>query len=520
LVPDATSAGTAYSRRISSEIGVFARQGPLHRLSGIADWRIETFLNPPLREISGHASVAAIYATTIAAAIERSGTDTVFALGCGDGEQEIAVLRAADQLGLPRFRINGWELSPISLARARSAAEAAGLSERFIVVEHDLNQGLPSGKTPAAVMAHHVLHHIVALEPLFDNVAECLHPEGVLVSFDMIGRNGHMLWQEVRPLVRRLWAMLPLEKRHDHVFHRILPDYQDWDCSIEGFEGVRAQDILRLLAERFDPEALVVWGGISQVFIGDRVGPNFNPDDATDRAFIAAVQRLESVLLAARQTTPTEMYGVFRSRRGKFRPRSEVVERLTRSIRLPGEEFAPIPDPGFRSPFPPARSARLPILAHDTVHPVAQGSPAAAALREGWEAPEDGGAWAILDEQSIMFRLDRACAFIDLHIWNPCPTAHQQTLRAVTPEGECAEVGPLAEGDLAVLRIRSKGSPRTHWDIRINSSAYRRPEQEGLMDQRPLAWRLTQISAGGCAESKSSRKFGAVLRAVRRLGRR
>jgi SAM-dependent methyltransferase len=522
-VSDTEDDRSAYARRISSEIGVFARQGSLHRLAGIADWRNGVFLDPPLREAFGHMSAASIYAATIAAAIERCGAQKVFSLGCGDGEQEIAVLRAADQLGLRRFRIHGLELSPISLARAQSAAEAAGLSERFIVLEHDLNRGIPAGETPAAVIAHHVLHHIVALEPLLESIEERLHPGGVLVSFDMIGRNGHMLWPEVRPLVRRLWAMLPAAKHHDHVFGRPMPYYQDWDCAIEGFEGVRAQDILRLIAERFVPEALVVWGGISQVFLSDRAGPGFDPDAAADRAFIAAVQTLEADLLERRCTTPTEMGAAFRPRRGGFRGPAEAAACLARSVRMPGERFAAILDPGFPSPFPPVPAAELPVLAHDAVNRIQPGSPAAAALREGWEAPERDGVWAILDEQSIVFRLHRPVTRMDLHIWNPCPTTSHQTLLATTQAGGSARLGPLAEKESAILRLDCPGPPQTQWDIRIGCSTYLRPDQDGLVDRRPLSWRLTGIDPGGQGSTGMrgfAGRLGASLRTFRGSRRR
>jgi SAM-dependent methyltransferase len=510
-VPDTTDdAQKEYARRVSSEIDVFARQGPLHRLTAIAGWRDEVFLSPALDAAFGQTTAAGIYATTIAAAIQRSGSEQVFSLGCGDGEQEIATLHAADALGLPRFRIHGLELSPISLARARAAATAAEMTDRFIPMEHDLNRGLPTGEPPAAVMAHHVLHHIVALEPLFDAIAERLHPDGVLVSCDMIGRDGHMLWPEVRPLIRALWGMLPAARRHDHVFARAMPWYQDWDCAIEGFEGVRAQDISRLLAERFEPETLVMWGGISQVFLTDRAGPNFDPASEADRRFITAVQALEAELLRQRHTTPTEMCGTFRSRRGGFRALAEVSARITGAVRRPNERFPVIHDPGFRSPFPSASPEDPPLLRHDGVNPIEPDSPAAAALRDGWEVPEPGGVWAILDEQSIVFRCATPAAFVDLHIWNPCPTAHRQTLSASIGGGDVTTLGPLAHGESAIMRIEAP-RPRKDWDIRIECSNYVRPEQEGLVDKRPLAWRLSGITLGG-------QKTGGLLR--RFLGRR
>ncbi len=99
----------------------------------------------------------------------------------------------------------------------------------------------------AACLAHHSLHHLVELELLFEQVTTWLAPEGAFVAVDMIGRNGHMRWPETLAIVRDIWTGLPDRLKWDRMFGRLDRWFENWDCSIEGFEGIRAQDILPLL---------------------------------------------------------------------------------------------------------------------------------------------------------------------------------------------------------------------------------------------------------------------------------
>jgi SAM-dependent methyltransferase len=481
-------------RRLAREVAIFEGQEALHQHAPAFGWRNAQFLAPALTRAFGRDEVHAIYAETLAAAVQRTGAATVFSLGCGDGAQEIAVLRRADALGLPRFRIQGLELAPAVVARANAAAAAAGYADRFEALAGDLNAGLPGDGPVAAVMAHHALHHFVALEAIFDSVAARLHPEGAFVTFDMIGRNGHMRWLEVRPLVRRLWAMLPPDRRHDHMFGCPRPYFQDWDCAIEGFEGVRAQDILGLLAERFLPERLVAWGGLTDVFISPRQAPNFDIACAEDRAFLTAVTLLEQRLLAERRTTPTEMAAVFRSRRGRFRPEPKVAAALARALRRPGETFASLESEAFPSPYRPLPAPPPPALRLDEPEPLGPGTPAAATLREGWEAPHPGGAWAILDEQSLAFTLPEPAKRVVLRVWSNLPAHRGPAISAEATGGAAAATGPLGPGDLRDLALVAP-APRRDWEIRLRSAAYRRPDEDGGADLRPLAYQLASITA-------------------------
>lgn len=487
-----------YARRVEREIAVFEGQDALHK-HGLAFHHYTAAVVRPLIDFAfGQHGLHEVYAESIAGAVARSGLDRVYSLGCGDGAQEREVLRAADRLGLPPFRITGLELAPAVAARANAVAEAEGLAGRFEVIVHDLNWGLPGEGDVGAVMAHHVLHHIVALEELFDFVAERLHPEGVFITFDMIGRNGHMRWPEVRPLVRRLWSMLPPAQRRDHVLGTPSLHFQDWDCAIEGFEGVRAQDILPLMAERFIIGRFAAWGGLADTFVNPRAAPNFDPRRAEDRAFLDAVSALEVALLDARRTTPASMAAEFRSRRGSFAADAGTAARLRTALRAPNEVFPPIADPGFASPYPRQGDAPRPVLKPDSRSRPILGAPAHTALHEGWVEAGDAGAYALLDEQFLRFRTAVPVCEVALHACNPLPTGRAQALRADCAGCAPAVTGPLEYGAQVTLRLAA-ATPRAEWEVRVTAAAYRLPDQDGGPDRRPFAWLLTEIEVGSDA---------------------
>jgi hypothetical protein len=197
------------------------------------------------------------------------------------------------------------------LARGRAAAAAAQVSEHIATVLGDLNDWQPGGPC-AAVVANQSLHHVVNLEGLLAAVAQAIGRDGSFVVSDMIGRNGHMRWPEALAIVEQFWAELPRPYRYHAQLRQQHDRFVNWDCSREGFEGIRAQDILPLLRARFGFEMFYPFANLVDPFLDRGFGPHFDPDRAWDRDFIDRVQaRDESEILAGR-IKPTHMYAVLR----------------------------------------------------------------------------------------------------------------------------------------------------------------------------------------------------------------
>jgi len=198
------------------------------------------------------------------------------------------------------------------LARGAVAAEEAGVGAHVVGVEADFNTWQPAVFYDG-VLANQALHHVVALEHLFDAIRRALTPEGRFVTSDMIGRNGHQRWPEARHIVEEYWHELPLSYRYHRQLSRQEDEFQDWDCAQEGFEGIRAQDVLPLLVERFHFELFLGFGNVIDVFVDRGFGPNFDAEAAWDRDFIDRVHARDMEGLTSGELTPTHLMAIMRT---------------------------------------------------------------------------------------------------------------------------------------------------------------------------------------------------------------
>jgi len=104
-----------------------------------------------------------------------------------------------------------------------------------------------------------------------------------------------MRWPEALEVVNHIWHFLPDDKKFHHTFKTVDGEFRNHDCSTEGFEGIRSQDILKLLINNFSFEAFFAFGNPIDVFTSRAYGANYDPNNEHDRAFIWNRWRLGSV---------------------------------------------------------------------------------------------------------------------------------------------------------------------------------------------------------------------------------
>jgi SAM-dependent methyltransferase len=233
----------------------------------------------------------------------------IFSIGSGNCDTEVRIAKQLIQHGLGEFSIECLDVNPQMLQRGRANAMKENVEGHFIFTEGDFNTW-SARRQYAAIIANHSLHHVVNLEGLFEEVKRGLGGSGYFIINDMIGRNGHQRWPEALVEVQRFWNELPREYRYNHQLRRHHETFQDWDCSIEGFEGIRAQDILPLLVDRFDFKFFLAFANVIDIFIDRSFGPNFSVDREWDRAFIDRVHEFDEQAILSRRLTPTHMLAV------------------------------------------------------------------------------------------------------------------------------------------------------------------------------------------------------------------
>lgn len=325
-----------YSAKITAELERYAEQEEVHDLPAIYHFWSERYCLPLFEEM-GFAGLDDFFDRHVAEQCARRASERIrlVSLGAGNGDTEIGIAVRLRQQGIENLELVLLELNPQMLDRAMSEARKHGIEDRVVVAQADLNEWRAEGIVDV-YFANHSLHHIVALENLFAEVAASLHPEGVLLVNDMIGRNGHVRWPEAADLVHRVWTVTPERYRRNPFQHAPDVIYPDIDCSTSGFEGIRAEDILPLLLREFYPDVYITFLNVADPFIDRVYGPNFDVNKREDLAFIDALGQLDDAAMDLRLVTPTHLVASFRARPVPCRyPRERSPERTLRPTQHP-----------------------------------------------------------------------------------------------------------------------------------------------------------------------------------------
>ncbi len=295
-----------YTARVEQQINQYASTLDIHVLPDSFHYWSHNYIRPALESVFNVQSVAEFYADGFAKSAMGLQRPKFLSIGCGDGWLEIEVAKILKARGL-EFDLIGADIAPNMLERFSSAIPPE-LVDNVFPVEHDLNSISIDGRFNG-IMANHSLHHFIGLEHIFDFVRERL--DGVFITNDMIGRNGHMRWPETLAVMRGFWPLLSKEQKTNLQLSRYEERLSNHDCSTEGFEGIRAQDILPLLKEKFCVRKFVAVGGFIDLLVDRGFGHSFNMKDECDVSLIRSLCELNDMMLDADMIKPTIMFGYF-----------------------------------------------------------------------------------------------------------------------------------------------------------------------------------------------------------------
>jgi hypothetical protein len=298
-----------YAKRLQQQIEQY-RDVDVHDLPEIFHYWSNKYVRPIIESVFECSRFCDVYAAQFRRAFSLTNNRTVVSLGAGDASMEVDIAKSLRAAGERDFRIICTELSDHLIQRGTDHARVEGVSEHIVYEQADLNTWRPATLC-AAFMANQSLHHFVELEGIFDLVDRHLAPGGRFISNDMIGRNGHLRWPEAKVITDYFWCQLPDEYKYHHQLKRFeIPDFIDWDCSSEGFEGVRAQDVLPLLINRFGFTHFAAWGGLTDTFLDRGFGHNYSAANQSHLDFIDTLEQLNSSMISIGFIKPTQMFAV------------------------------------------------------------------------------------------------------------------------------------------------------------------------------------------------------------------
>jgi len=297
-----------YLNRVHHELESYKEETPSLSIPPIFSYWASKFLTARLTNVMGTGGIEEYFASQMSNFMKRGEPNNIASIGCGDCISEIKIAELLLEDASVDFKFYCYDISKHTLDRAHNQICAKNLSDHFVLVEQDLNR-IDLTIRFNAIMANHSLHHFQNLENIFQAVKSSLVDDGGFVVSDMIGRNGHMRWPEAMEIIEAVWAKCPDRYKYNHLLHRFEKNYDNWDCSIGNFEGIRSQDILPLLYKYFHFSKFVAFGNIPDIFIDRTFGPNLRVD-AMDCEFIDSLEELNTKLINDGIIKPTHMFGV------------------------------------------------------------------------------------------------------------------------------------------------------------------------------------------------------------------
>jgi SAM-dependent methyltransferase len=296
-----------YQARVATERLKFDNCVDVHKLPDIFHYWSNRHVLPKLQAL-GLNSIEQFFLQFLEEQLcmEPARPKRFVSIGSGNCDYELGLARSLRAKGIGGFIIECVDLNPAMLERGRLAAAESGLEAFLSFIPADFNAWKPP-QLYDVVIANQSLHHVVNLEGLFAQIGRCLRPAGVFIISDMIGRNGHQRWPEALDIVHEFWRKLPPSYRFNRRLNRYEELFRDWDCSTEGFEGIRAGDILPLLVSSFHFRFFFPFANVIDPFIDRSFGFNFKMHEQWDRDFIDAVHLRDEEEMNAGRVKPTHM---------------------------------------------------------------------------------------------------------------------------------------------------------------------------------------------------------------------
>lgn len=271
----------------------------------------------PLLKRHGFESPEHFYlAKLVEEAARIDGRMQVMSLGSGACSLEIQLVRSLAEQGID-VDFECIDLNQALMRSAKEAARSAGVDRRMRFSVADVNRGL-EGKSVDVIIVNQFFHHVEDLEAMVSRIRAAIHPRGLVLTSDVIGRNGHLLWPSVEVGVQQYWSELPADKRFDRFTNSSPKTYVAENHASYSNEGIRAQDVVTALLAELDFEVFLTYAGAIVPFVERRVGFNFDPDSAPDREFIDRVAKDDATAIHEGAYPPSNLLGALRWKGATF----------------------------------------------------------------------------------------------------------------------------------------------------------------------------------------------------------
>ena len=254
---------------------------------------------------------------------DRLPLERALTLGCGLGELERGLVKYNFAL-----HHDGLDLSESSVEEATRLASEAGL-QNLIYRTADFNSIQLPHDTYDVVLGPMTIHHIEALEHLFQQVSQSLKANGYFFMDEYVGPNQFQWPDEQIALVNEQLAALPrrfkmrvTDSRYpkDPVRRPTLDEMNTLDPS----EAIRSSEIVPLLSKYFDVAEVTGYGGTLLHLLLEDIAENFG-EDKESQTCLESLFAVEDRLIASGRLTHDFAVIVARKRTLNSLPLAEEI---------------------------------------------------------------------------------------------------------------------------------------------------------------------------------------------------
>ncbi|MGB7952086.1 MAG: class I SAM-dependent methyltransferase, partial [Candidatus Binatia bacterium] len=224
----------------------------------------------------------------------------ILSLGSGHCGHELAL---AERLKCP-YEITCTDINEALFIEARARAQEHGLFLRFEVNDLNFMRIVPAYYD--MIFAHAVLHHVINLELLFDQIAHGLTERGILQLVEVIGKNRRLLWEENEHFANAILDALPPQFTQGAKLQASEED---------GMEGIRQEEILPILRAGFEPLYEYSHGAFMRYICTDeRFARYLSPEQEFNRRYLDLLIDIDRSTVQNGILRPLEIWGVYRPR--------------------------------------------------------------------------------------------------------------------------------------------------------------------------------------------------------------
>jgi hypothetical protein len=165
----------------------------------------------------------------------------------------------------------------------------------------DLNTVNLPAETYDVVYAHASLHHVFQLEHLLDQIKKTLKPDGFFIVYEYVGPSQMQFPQRHLQLADVFLKSVPDRYRQMRRGGGIKQEAArlslDTMNSSDPSEGIRASEIIPLIASRFEIRHFRNIGGTLLLLVFNEIAGNFRSDDAEIMPLVNALIALDNFLI-------------------------------------------------------------------------------------------------------------------------------------------------------------------------------------------------------------------------------